>query len=97
MTRTAKVATNAVPLTEGALDAPILYFDGAPMAGVGQGLGRIALEAVIQDLDAEGRPTIRRRVVAHLRGTPEAFASLRGAISSMEAVRTPAADPSQVN
>ena len=75
----------------------MIYFDSAPVFGVGPGIGRIALEAVVQEIDGSGQTVMRRRVVAHLRGNGLAFEALRNAINGMEAMLAPADDPSKVN
>ncbi|WP_375460582.1 hypothetical protein [uncultured Enterovirga sp.] len=69
---------------DGAAEAPIIYFDGAPILGVIPGVGRVTLEALVQDRRGDGTVFTRRVVVAHLRGNGIAFGALRSAIEQME-------------
>ena len=81
------VATGVVPTeVEGGLDAPIVYFENVPVYGVGGGIGRVTLDCMILDSDTEGVRRQRRRAVVHLRASTAAFAVLRDAINSMEAM-----------
>ena len=57
-------------------EAPILYFDGAPVFGLSSGTGRITLEAIVLDTNPEGQVRPRRVAVAHLRGSAAALGSL---------------------
>lgn len=77
----------------GAITAPVLYFDDAPVFGIGNGIGRITLSTMIQDEDGKGGLTTRRVVVAHLRGNALAFAGLREAINGMELMNAGPAEP----
>jgi hypothetical protein len=81
-----------IPL-ENATSSPIIFLDEAPVFGMHGAVGHVALTAVIQDEDGQGGVTARRVVVAHLRGTVEAFASLRNAINGMELILTGPARP----
>ena len=74
----------SVPELHGALTAPIILFDEAPVFGVGGGMGRITLSAIVQDEDGKGGQVTGRVVVAHLRGNAHAFVALREAINGME-------------
>ncbi|MGU3538412.1 hypothetical protein [Methylobacterium sp. A54F] len=71
---------------EGAIDAPILFFDDSPALGFGGGVFRMMLCTLIQDVDADGTLIQRKKVVAHLRGSGQAFEKLRRAIDAMEAM-----------
>lgn len=72
----------------GAITAPLIFFDEAPVFGVGSGIGRLTLSAIVQDEDGKGGLVTRRVVVAHLRGNAIAFAGLREAINGMELMAT---------
>lgn len=69
---------------EGAATAPILLFDEVPVFGLHEGLGRLTLSAYIQDLTPDGQPTMRKVVVAHLRGNSSAFRMLRQALDGID-------------
>ena len=94
---TTTITTDIPTALEGSLDAPIIYFDNVPVFGIGPGIGRIALEAGVQEINESGQTVVRRRVVAHLRGNAFAFEALRTAINGMEEMIAPAGDPSKVN
>lgn len=75
---------------EGGASAPILFFDAAPVFGVRSGVFSLVLEAFVQDIDASDAAHTRRRVVAHLRTTPEGIRSLSAALEriALMAART---------
>ncbi|MER2268173.1 hypothetical protein [Methylobacterium oxalidis] len=77
---------------DGAMDAPIIFFDEVPAIGT-FGVGRVLLTAVVHDVAADGAVTVRRKAVAQLRGTPAAFDALRSAINRMEQIVTPPSGP----
>ncbi|AWN44846.1 hypothetical protein DK389_28920 [Methylobacterium durans] len=79
---------NQLPV-EGAVDAPILFFDEAPALGTGPGVGRVTLSALVQEVGANGAISYRRVAVAHLRGNALAFEGLREAINRMELLASP--------
>lgn len=74
---------------EGGASAPILYFDEVPAVGVGGGVGRLVLSALVQDVGPDGQLHTRKVVVAHLRGSAAAFHQLRDAIGSMDLLAVP--------
>jgi len=78
---------------EGAVEAPILFFDDAPALGAVQGVGRILLCALVQDVRADGTVFARKKAVAQLRGNYIAFDQLRAAINQIEQMITPPAGP----
>ncbi|GJE61308.1 hypothetical protein [Methylobacterium trifolii] len=80
------VSDREVLHVEGAVEAPVLFFDEVPAMGFGAGIGRLMLCSLIQDVDAEGNLTTRKKVVAHLRGSGAAFDKLHKAIQTMEAL-----------
>lgn len=83
---------------EGVLDAPVIYFEGAPTFSIVPGVGRVTLETFIMSPGENGSIVWTRRVVAHLRGNAIAFAALRDAINAMEGMlQPPPSDPKQVN
>lgn len=75
---------------EGALTAPIVFFDDAPAFAIIGGVGRVQLSAYVNEVGQDGNVFTRKVVVAHLRGNHAAFASLKGAINGMELLATPA-------
>lgn len=77
-----------IPL-EGSSTAPVLVFDGAPMLGLIEGMGRISLDVLVHDEMPDGTVVNRRVVVAHLRGNRIAFESLRSAINQLEFMAQP--------
>ncbi|MCJ2063244.1 hypothetical protein MKK63_11035 [Methylobacterium sp. J-088] len=87
--------TDKVPVlpdhVEGALEAPVIYFEGAPNLGVWQGVGRVTLEMLVFEpgIGTDPGPT-HRKIVAHLRGPISAFGALRAAIEQMELAAAPA-------
>lgn len=86
--RRGAVAPEAVAV-EGALEAPILYFDEVPALGAGGGTGRLLLSALVQEVAPDGRLSTRKVAVAHLRGNAAAFQRLRHAVSQMDLLAVP--------
>lgn len=80
--------SEAVPV-EGAIGAPILYFDDISAVGVGGGVGRILLSAFVQEVGSDGELHTRKVAVAHLRANGVAFRRLRDAIGQMELLAAP--------
>jgi hypothetical protein len=77
------------PLSQiGSATAPIIYFDGAPTFGFDGAVANITLEAITHISMDEGIAT-ERRVVAHLRMSPKALASLKTAIEAIDLMATP--------
>jgi hypothetical protein len=90
------VTQPALPLAEiGSALAPIIYFDSAPNFGVNNGVPNIALEAVTA-IHVGTEIRIERRVVAHLRMSLTAFASLKVAVDGLELAIKPT-ETSSVN
>ncbi|GJD50920.1 hypothetical protein OPKNFCMD_3669 [Methylobacterium crusticola] len=83
-TTNARSVHAAVP--EGALDAPIVCFDDVALFGVGPESFRAALCAFIDDVDEDGRPFTRKKIVAHLRGSKASLAALRRITDQLDAV-----------
>ncbi|MER2267175.1 hypothetical protein [Methylobacterium oxalidis] len=81
-----RIKTGDPQKLEGALDAPIIYFDEAPIFGTGNGVGRILLTAIVQDIATDGTLIGHRKVVAQLRGSAAAFEQLRTALDRMAAM-----------
>lgn len=75
---------------EGAIGAPILYFDEISAVGVGGGVGRILLSAFVQEVGPDGELHTRKVAVAHLRANGVAFHRLKDAIGQMELLAAPA-------
>jgi hypothetical protein len=72
------------PLSQiGSATAPFIYFDGAPTFGFDGAVGNITLEALTHFSMDEGIAT-ERRVVAYLRMSVKALASLKQAIEAIE-------------
>lgn len=86
-----KEAVAGIPTyAEGAMEAPVIYFESTPTYAISGGVGQIVLEMLISEVNGPGgTPRSRRRVVAHLRGPLAAFDTLRRAINEMEAMITP--------
>lgn len=82
-------AENEAIALEGAVDAPILYFDEVPALGYGSGIGRLVLSALVQEVGQDGQLHTRKVAVAHLRGSATAFHLLRDAISKMDLLSVP--------
>ena len=74
---------------EGAIGAPILYFDEISAVGVGGGVGRVLLSAFVQEVGPDGELHTRKIAVAHLRANAVAFRRLRDAIGQMELLAAP--------
>jgi hypothetical protein len=68
--------------------APIIYFDAAPNFGFNNGVASLTLEAVVY-VNVADQIRAERRVVAHLRMPPEAFANLKSAINGLELAAEP--------
>jgi len=68
--------------------APIIYFDAAPNFGFNNGVASLTLEAVVY-VNVGDQIRAERRVVAHLRMTPGAFANLKSAINGLELAAEP--------
>ena len=77
---------------EGAISAPILFFDEVPTLGFGGGIGRLTLTALVQEVGPDGQLHTRKVAVAHLRGSGTAFHLLREAIGKMELLAAPTGD-----
>jgi hypothetical protein len=68
--------------------APIIYFEAAPNFGFNHGICSIALEAATYvNLGTEIRA--ERRVVAHLRMTPNGLANLKSALDGLAVAIAP--------
>lgn len=87
-TPTSSAESEAVTV-EGAISAPILYFDEVPTLGFGSGIGRLVLTALVQEVGPDGQLHTRKVAVAHLRGSASAFHLLREAIGKMELLSAP--------
>ena len=72
-----------LPAAQGGLNAPILFFDAAPVCGLRQGVFSLVLETFVQDVEGEALAN-RRVVVGHLRTTVEGLRSLKAAIAKVE-------------
>lgn len=79
----------ASPPIEGALEAPILYFDEAPLFGFNQtGVPGVLLCANVQAIGPDGKPRTVKKAVAQLRGSPRAFSGLLKDLQQIEALLT---------
>jgi hypothetical protein len=72
----------------GSATAPFIYFDGAPTFGFDGAVANITLEAMTHLSMNEGIVS-ERRVVAHLRMSVKALASLKQAIETIELMASP--------
>lgn len=74
---------------EGAIEAPIIFFDEAPVFGLSStGMPSVLLCTYIHDIGPDGKGTRRRKVVAQLRGSVGAFADLLKGLQQIEAILT---------
>lgn len=71
------------PIIKNVTTAPLLYFDQAPTLGFSNNVGEIDLSARVSSLFGDGDIRQDMICVAHLRGSMEAFVSLRNAIDKM--------------
>lgn len=77
------------PLSQiGSANAPFIYFDAAPTFGFDGAVANITLEAITHISTDDGIAT-ERRVVAHLRMSVKALASVKKAIETIELIATP--------
>lgn len=81
----------AAPQVEGSVEAPVLFFEDAPISGSARGIGGIMLSTTVQDVGPDGMLRSRRVAVAHLRADRSAYAALRNALERMELMMAPTA------
>ena len=82
-------ATTGPFTVEGAIDAPVIYFDEAPVFGLNPtGVPSILLCTLVQDIDENGQPLLHKKVVAQLRGSLLAFQGLLRDLQQIEALLT---------
>ncbi|GJD83629.1 hypothetical protein [Methylobacterium haplocladii] len=74
---------------EGGANAPVLFFDVAPVFGMRGGVFSLVLETFVQDISEADAGDSRRLVVAHLRTTAEGIRSLKEAIEKIELMAAP--------
>lgn len=69
---------------EGGLEVPVIYFEVVATQGTGLGVGSMALEMLIVDPAASGKPLrYRRKIVAQLRAPAGGWESMREALDQM--------------
>lgn len=81
------------PIVAGALEAPIIAFDSAPLFGTIPGIGRITLTTMVLAHDANGQPVEQHVAVAHLRGNAAALEALQAALEGIKLMAAGSAKP----
>jgi hypothetical protein len=88
-----KLPPAALPVLKNAGAAPIVFFDGAPMFGVLNGIIEVEVAAQILTVKAGGQVVGDWTCCAHLRCSPAAAQSLRAALDqALALINTPPLD-----
>ncbi len=84
-----RLSPDKLAAAEGGANAPVLFFDVAPVFGMRGGVFSLVLETFVQDIAKADAGDSRRLVVAHLRTTAEGIRSLKEAIEKIELMAAP--------
>ena len=79
-----KITKSLLPVSNRAsAGAPVIYFDAVATFGFANGIANLALE-IIRFMPSENSTTADRVVVAHLKMSAAAYASLKSSIAALD-------------